>query len=84
MEKEQVDQVAAVAGEKQNKTLWHLNAGIQQIAIAWAFIHLLGNLCCNVHRALLDRLERVFPKTDLRLGMCWMFRVPFPELRSFT
>ena len=58
---------------QKNKTLWHLNAGIQQIAIAWAFIHLLGNLCCNVHRALLDRLERV-------LG-CWMFRVPCPELR---
>lgn len=43
----------------QKKTLWHLNAGIQQIAIAWAFIHLLRNLCCNVHRPLLDRLERV-------------------------
>lgn len=55
--KEQVDQVAAVAGKQ--KTLWHLNAGIQQIAIAWAFIHLLRNLCCNVHRPLLDRLERV-------------------------
>lgn len=83
MEKEQVDQVAAVAGETK-KMLWHLNAGIQQIAIAWAFIHLLRNLCCNVHRPLLDRLERVPQKQISGLGCVGMFRVPFPELRSFT